>query len=96
MLNLRKESKNREMQRTEGKASFARWSIFQLYRTGIACVQSHCWKMGRKIAFGNHIIVLDRAGTAAKIAGIRYLTIPAYNHGHADREMLQACWRRRC
>jgi glycosyltransferase involved in cell wall biosynthesis len=65
--------------------------FFQLYRTGIARVWNSLLEKWAKNSFGNHIIVLDRAGTAPKIAGIRYLTIPAYNYGttDADREMLQ-------
>ncbi len=65
--------------------------FFQLYRTGIARVWNSLLKEWAENSFGNHIIVLDRAGTAPKIAGIRYLTIPAYNYGttDADREMLQ-------
>ncbi len=65
--------------------------FFQLYRTGIARVWNSLLEKWAENSFGNHIIVLDRAGTASKIAGIRYLTIPAYNYGttDADREMLQ-------
>ena len=65
--------------------------FFQLYRTGIARVWNSLLEKWAENSFGNHIIVLDRAGTAPKIAGIRYLSIPAYNYGttDADREMLQ-------
>ena len=65
--------------------------FFQLYRTGIARVWNSLLEKWAENSFGNHIIVLDRAGTASKIAGIRYLTIPAYNYEttDADREMLQ-------
>jgi glycosyltransferase involved in cell wall biosynthesis len=65
--------------------------FFQLYRTGIARVWNSLLEKWAENSFGNHIIVLDRAGTAPKVAGIRYLTIPAYNYGttDADREMLQ-------
>jgi len=65
--------------------------FFQLYRTGITRVWNSLLEKWAENSFGNHIIVLDRAGTASKIAGIRYLTIPAYNYGttDADREMLQ-------
>jgi glycosyltransferase involved in cell wall biosynthesis len=65
--------------------------FFQLYRTGIARVWKSLLEKWAENSFGNHIIVLDRAGTASKIAGIRYLTIPAYNYEttDADREMLQ-------
>jgi glycosyltransferase involved in cell wall biosynthesis len=65
--------------------------FFQLYRTGIARVWNSLLEKWSENSFGSHIIVLDRAGTASKIAGIRYLTIPAYNYEttDADREMLQ-------
>ncbi|MEG5139054.1 MULTISPECIES: FkbM family methyltransferase [unclassified Microcoleus] len=65
--------------------------FFQLYRTGIARVWNSLLEEWAKDGFSQHIIILDRAGTAPKIAGIRYLTIPAYNYEttDADREMLQ-------
>ncbi len=65
--------------------------FFQLYRTGIARVWNSLLAEWAKDGFYQHIIILDRAGTAPKIAGIRYLTIPAYNYEttDADREMLQ-------
>lgn len=65
--------------------------FFQLYRTGIARVWNSLLEEWAKNGFSQHIIILDRAGTAPKIAGIRYVTIPAYNYGtaDADREMLQ-------
>jgi glycosyltransferase involved in cell wall biosynthesis/predicted O-methyltransferase YrrM len=65
--------------------------FFQLYRTGIARVWNSLLEEWAKDNFCQHIIILDRAGTAPKIAGIRYLTIPAYNYEttDADREMLQ-------
>lgn len=65
--------------------------FFQLYRTGIARVWNSLLEEWAKDGFCQHIILLDRAGTAPKIAGIRYLTIPAYNYDttDADREMLQ-------
>ncbi|MCC3529438.1 MAG: class I SAM-dependent methyltransferase [Microcoleus sp. PH2017_22_RUC_O_B] len=65
--------------------------FFQLYRTGIARVWNSLLEEWAKDGFCQHIILLDRAGTAPKIVGIRYLTIPAYNYEttDADREMLQ-------
>jgi len=65
--------------------------FFQLYRTGIARVWNSLLEEWAKDGFSEHLIILDRAGTAPKIAGIRYLTIPAYNYEttDADREMLQ-------
>ena len=65
--------------------------FFQLDNTGIASV----WKsvLGEWAAngFAKHILVLDRAGTAPKIPGIQYRTVPPYNYGKSDaeRQMLQ-------
>ncbi|WP_265236569.1 glycosyltransferase [Lyngbya sp. CCAP 1446/10] len=65
--------------------------FFQLYRTGIARVWQSLLEEWGKNGFGKHIIVLDRAGTSPKIAGIRYLNIPPYDYEtrETDREMLQ-------
>ena len=65
--------------------------FFQLYRTGIARVWQSLLEEWAKNGFGKYIIVLDRAGTAPKVPGIRYCTVPAYDYGTTDndREMLQ-------
>ncbi|MEG4201678.1 glycosyltransferase [Microcoleus sp. Pol12A5] len=65
--------------------------FFQLYRTGIARVWQSLLQEWAVDGFAKHIVVLDRAGTAPKILGIRYRTIPPYNYSttDADREMLQ-------
>ena len=65
--------------------------FFQLYRTGIARVWQSLLEEWAKNGFGKHIIVLDRVGTAPKIPGIRYCSVPAYDYEtrDADREMLQ-------
>ncbi|MBD2773419.1 glycosyltransferase [Iningainema tapete] len=65
--------------------------FFQLYQTGIARVWKSLLKEWVDNGFAQHIILLDRAGTAPTIPGIRYRQIPAYDYGHtdADREMLQ-------
>ena len=65
--------------------------FFQLYQTGIARVWQSLLEEWANNGFSKHIIVLDRAGTAPKIPGIKYLNIPAfdYNNTVADREMLQ-------
>ncbi|MCP9296734.1 MAG: glycosyltransferase [Planktothrix agardhii LY1] len=65
--------------------------FFQLNNTGI----SHVWKClleeWGSNGFAKYIIVLDRAGTAPKVAGVSYRTVPAYNYHetNADRQMLQ-------
>ena len=65
--------------------------FFQLYQTGIARVWESLLEEWVNSGFAKHIIVLDRAGTAPKIPGIRYRSIPDYdyNNTEADREMLQ-------
>jgi glycosyltransferase involved in cell wall biosynthesis len=65
--------------------------FFQLYQTGIARVWKSLLEEWVNNGFAKHIIVLDRAGTAPKIYGIRYLTVPVYNYHNVenDREMLQ-------
>jgi glycosyltransferase involved in cell wall biosynthesis len=65
--------------------------FFQLYRTGIARVWQSLLEEWGKNGFGKYIIVLDRAGTAPKIPGIRYCSVPAYDYDKTDidRDMLQ-------
>ncbi len=65
--------------------------FFQLYQTGIARVWKSLLEEWANNGFGKYIIVLDRAGTAPKIPGIRYRTVAAYDYSNtdADREMLQ-------
>ncbi|MHC5610946.1 MAG: class I SAM-dependent methyltransferase, partial [Nostoc sp.] len=65
--------------------------FFQLYQTGIARVWKSLLEEWANSTFAKHIIVLDRAGTAPKIPGIRYRSISHYDYNNtdADREMLQ-------
>ena len=65
--------------------------FFQLYQTGIARVWKSLLEEWANSGFATHIVVLDRAGTAPKIAGIRYRSIPLYDYNNtdADQEMLQ-------
>lgn len=65
--------------------------FFQLYKTGIARVWKSLLEEWANNGFARHIVVLDRAGTAPKIPGIRYRLIPAYDYKNtdADRENLQ-------
>ncbi|WP_373544173.1 FkbM family methyltransferase [Chamaesiphon sp.] len=65
--------------------------FFQLYRTGIARVWKSLLEEWANTEFGNHLVVLDRVGTAPKVEGISYYQIPAYDYNNtdADREMLQ-------
>jgi glycosyltransferase involved in cell wall biosynthesis len=65
--------------------------FFQLYNTGIARVWESLLREWLKISTGKNIILLDRAGTAPIISGIRTRKIPAFdvNNLAADRQMLQ-------
>jgi glycosyltransferase involved in cell wall biosynthesis/predicted O-methyltransferase YrrM len=65
--------------------------FFQLYKTGIARVWKSLLEEWADNGFAKHIVMLDRAGTAPKVPGIRYRSIPLYDHNNisADREMLQ-------
>jgi glycosyltransferase involved in cell wall biosynthesis len=65
--------------------------FFQLYSTGIARVWKSLLEEWANTEFGNHLVVLDRVGTAPKIEGISYYQIPAYDYNNtdADRVMLQ-------
>ncbi len=65
--------------------------FFQLYKTGIARVWKSLLEEWVNNGFAKHIVVLDRAGTAPKIPGVRYRLIPSYDYNatDADREILQ-------
>ncbi len=65
--------------------------FFQLYSTGIARVWRSLLEEWAGGTFAEHLIVLDRVGTAPRIPGISYYQIPAYDYGNtdADRQMLQ-------
>jgi glycosyltransferase involved in cell wall biosynthesis len=65
--------------------------FFQLYKTGIARVWESLIREWTNTALARGIILLDRAGTAPQIPGIKYRTIPAFdlNNLEADRQMLQ-------
>lgn len=65
--------------------------FFQLYKTGIARVWSSLLEEWAASGFAKHIVVLDRAGTAPKIPGLKYRPVQPYDYGRtdADREMLQ-------
>jgi len=65
--------------------------FFQIRQSGIARVWKSLLKEWANNEFGKHILVLDRAGTAPKIPGLRYRTIPAYDYKNtnADKAILQ-------
>ena len=65
--------------------------FFQLYKTGIARLWKSVLEAWANEEFVNHIIVVDRAGTAPKIPRIKYRTIQPYNYNRTsvDRDLLQ-------
>jgi glycosyltransferase involved in cell wall biosynthesis/predicted O-methyltransferase YrrM len=65
--------------------------FFQLYKTRIARVWASLLEEWAANGFAQHIIVLDRAETAPKIAGVWYRNVPAYDYNNtdSDRQMLQ-------
>jgi glycosyltransferase involved in cell wall biosynthesis len=65
--------------------------FFQLNSTGIARVWHSVLERWSKAPFASEILLLDRAGTAPRLPGLRYLTIPEYHcgQGDSDRSMLQ-------
>lgn len=66
--------------------------FFQRYNTGIARVWQSLFKVWVDSGFARHLLVLDRGGTAPKIPGIRYRTIPRHDYQNleSDRALLQA------
>ncbi|MEC4805504.1 MAG: FkbM family methyltransferase [Jaaginema sp. PMC 1079.18] len=66
--------------------------FFQRYHTGIARVWQSLFKAWVDSGFARHLLVLDRGGTAPKIPGIRYRTIPPHDYQNlaGDRALLQA------
>ena len=66
--------------------------FFQLFHTGIARVWKTLLKEWTKTDFGQHIIVLDRGGTAPRIPGFQYRLVPPYqldSGDGSDKEMLE-------
>ncbi len=67
-------------------------AFYQLYNTGIGRLWQSLLEEWAKGPFTNNIVVLDRAGTAPKILGIRYRTLPPcdYENLAAEQDFLQA------
>jgi glycosyltransferase involved in cell wall biosynthesis len=65
--------------------------FFQLYKTGIARVWISLLQEWVSNGFSQNILLLDRAGTAPKLSGVRDRLIAPYDYSKtdADREMLQ-------
>lgn len=62
--------------------------FFQLMNTGIARVWKALLHEWVKSDFANSILLLDRAGTAPAIPGLRTRTIPAYDYNATDSDRL--------
>ena len=65
--------------------------FFQFADSGIAQVWRNLLECWSKNGFYQHLIVLDRAGTAPRIPNIRYRPVPAYDYDKTDidAQMLQ-------
>lgn len=65
--------------------------FFQFADSGIAQVWRNLLKCWSENGFYQHLIVLDRAGTAPRITNIRYRPVPAYDYNQTDidAQMLQ-------
>lgn len=65
--------------------------MFQIHNSGITRVWHSLITEWASQSFSQHILVLDRNGTAPKIAGINYRQVAAYDYNNtaSDREMLQ-------
>lgn len=64
--------------------------FYQMNHTGIARVWTSLLTQWAGTEFGDSLVVLDRAGTAPRVPGIRYRSVPCYQAGEWDRTMLQA------
>ena len=63
--------------------------FYQMNTTGIARVWNALFAQWAGTEFGRLVVVLDRAGTAPRVPGIRYRSVPGYQPGERDRTMLQ-------
>jgi glycosyltransferase involved in cell wall biosynthesis len=65
--------------------------FFQLLNSGIGRVWRSLFSEWAESGFGRNVTVLDRAGTAPRIPGLRYRSVPAFTYAAtgADAEMLQ-------
>lgn len=65
--------------------------FFQLYQTGIARVWRSLLQEWALTEFSKRLVVLDRAGTAPRFEGIKYIPVPRYDYSdtNSDRAMLQ-------
>jgi glycosyltransferase involved in cell wall biosynthesis len=66
--------------------------FFQMYQTGIARVWTQLLEAWVADGFAEHVVLLDRAGTAPQIAGVRRRAMNPYDYARTDqdRQTLQA------
>ncbi len=66
--------------------------FFQRYQTGIARVWQSLLKEWSQTELAQHLLVLDRGGTAPRIANLAYRILPAHHYTDlaGDRALLQA------
>lgn len=60
--------------------------FFQYYNTGIARVWRSLLTEWAKIELGRRLLILDRAGKAPRVPGLRYLEFPAHSYSDIARD----------
>ncbi len=63
--------------------------FFQIARSGIARVWLNLFRVWSKNGFADHIIVLDRAGTAPRIEGLHYVSIGAFDYARVGADSIR-------
>lgn len=65
--------------------------FFQYYNTGIARVWRSLLSRWAGTEFGKRLLILDRAGKAPRIPGLKYMEFPPHDYANAtlDRELIQ-------
>lgn len=60
--------------------------FFQMISSGIGRVWLSLLQAWARSGFSRQLVVLDRAGSAPKLPGIRYVTIPAHNYATLEQD----------
>jgi FkbM family methyltransferase len=65
--------------------------FFQYYKTGIARVWKSLLSRWAETEFGKRLLILDRAGSAPRIPGLKYMEFPAHDYANTggDQELIQ-------
>jgi glycosyltransferase involved in cell wall biosynthesis len=63
-------------------------AFFQFAKSGVSRLWETLWEEWVAMGFAQHLVVIDRAGTAPKLSGVTYRTAPIYNYSQPllDRE----------